>query len=121
MKNLDDIKKQYGSAQPFKVPENYFEHLSAKVMETLPEKETKVVEKVSVYSVWSRVKPVFYMAAMLAVAFWSIERLTNDRSGSAPVQVTAGVSEQASDAVSLKLAMSVDEYSLYEYMSEEGN
>jgi hypothetical protein len=122
MKNLDDIKKQYGNnAQPFKTPENYFEQFGPKLMESLPEKEIKREEKVPVYSIWSRVKPIFYMAAMLIVAFWSVERLTNDRSESAPVAVTTGVSEPSNDAVSMKLAMSVDEYSLYEYMSEDGN
>lgn len=121
MKNLDDIKKQYGNAQPFKVPENYFEKFNAGIMDSLPEKETNKVEKVPVYSIWSRVKPVIYIAAMLATAFLSIDLLTNDRSGSAPVQVATGVSEQPADAVLLKLAMSVDEYSLYEYMTEEEN
>ncbi|MDP4269542.1 MAG: hypothetical protein Q8909_05395 [Bacteroidota bacterium] len=119
MKNLEDIKKQYGNAQPFKVPENYFEQFNSRMMESLPEKEIKKEEKVPVYSLWNRVKPMFYMAAMLAVAFWSVERLTNDRSGSAPIPVTAGVNEPSNDAVTMKLAMSVDEYSLCEYMSED--
>lgn len=121
MKNLDDIKKQYGNELPFKVPENYFEQFNSGMMASLPEKEAEQRLKNPVTSIWSRVKPVIYMAAMLTVAFWSIERMTNDRSGSAPVQVTAGAKDSPTDAVSMKLAMSVDEYSLYEYVSEEGN
>jgi hypothetical protein len=52
-----------GDKNPFKVPEGYFEGLTAQIMSRLPKKtneETKVV------SLWERTKPWLYMAAMFA-------------------------------------------------------
>ncbi len=121
MNNLDEIKKHYGNSQPFKVPENYFEQFSAKMMEGLPEKEKeKEARETPVISMWGRVKPVFYIAAMFAMAVWSINLLTGDRGrSSSSSQTSVRAAEREGDAVSMKLAMSVDEYSLYEYLSED--
>ncbi len=120
MKNLDEIKKQYGNSQPFKVPENYFEQFSAVMMEKLPEKENeKEVKETPVISIWSRVKPVFYIAAMFAMAVWTINLLTGDRGRSSSPQTSVNAVERDGDAVSMKLALSVDEYSLYEYLSDD--
>lgn len=118
MKNLDEIKKHYGNSQPFKVPENYFEQFSAKMMDGLPGKEN-VEKKTPVISMWSRVKPYVYIAAMFAMAVWSIDILTGDRGGSSSTQIAVKAAERESDAESMRLAMSVDEYSLYEYLSED--
>jgi hypothetical protein len=54
---LDKLKTK----NPFKVPDGYFESLTAQIMSQLPEKtdeETKIV------SLWDRIKPCLYMAAM---------------------------------------------------------
>lgn len=120
MNNLDDIKKQYAKNQPFKIPENYFEQFSDKMMATLPEKaKEKELKAAPVFSMWSRVKPVVYLAAMLTAAIWTIDLLTVNRGGVGSAETSAKVAERESDVVSMKLAMAVDEYSLYEYLSEE--
>ena len=43
MKEEDFIRKKYGSGNPFKVPEGYFEQFTSELMSKLPEKEMKPV------------------------------------------------------------------------------
>ena len=43
MKEEDFIRKKYGSGNPFKVPEEYFEQFTSELMSKLPEKEMKPV------------------------------------------------------------------------------
>jgi hypothetical protein len=116
MKNLDEIKEKYGNRPPFSVPENYFEQFTGKMMDRLPEKEEK---KAPVVSLWSRIKPVVYLAAMFAAAIWSVNLLTgNHPVRSVAVANNAVVAENEQEAESVSMVVSVDDYSLYEYMSE---
>ncbi len=52
-----------GKANPFRVPAGYFENFSENLMSQLPEKENKESQ---VISLWERVRPWMYMAAMFA-------------------------------------------------------
>jgi len=56
---LEELKKN----NPFKVPEGYFENLTDQIMTQLPEKEAATPQ---VVSLWGRVKPWLYAAAMIA-------------------------------------------------------
>jgi hypothetical protein len=59
----DEIKTK----NPFKVPDGYFEGLTAQIMFQLPE---KIDEETKVVSLWDRAKPWLYMAAMfVGIAF----------------------------------------------------
>ena len=58
---LDSLKGR----QPFRVPEGYFESLTEDIMSRLPEHSTMKPKKVSMYE---RVKPLLYMAAMFVGA-----------------------------------------------------
>jgi hypothetical protein len=53
--------EEIGNKNPFKTPEGYFEGLSDRIMLQLPE---RVVESPQKISLWARVQPWFYMAAM---------------------------------------------------------
>ena len=62
MKTTTDNKlNKIGKVNPFKVPVGYFENFSDSIMSQLPEKENK---KSLVVSLWERMKPWVYMAAM---------------------------------------------------------
>jgi hypothetical protein len=50
-----------GKTNPFKVPEGYFERFSGDLMSKLPE---RAVEEPKVQTLWERVRPWAYMAAM---------------------------------------------------------
>ena len=54
--------EEIGNKNSFKVPTGYFEELTDKIMSQLPEK----VEEPKVVTLWQRVQPWVYMAAMFA-------------------------------------------------------
>lgn len=55
---LDEI----GNKKPFTVPEDYFAKFNADIMSKLPEKEVVVSKKITM---WTKVKPYIYLAAMV--------------------------------------------------------
>lgn len=57
------ILEKLGKNPGFKVPENYFDDFNAKLMDSLPEVKITEEEKPSL---WVRVRPFIYMAAMFA-------------------------------------------------------
>jgi hypothetical protein len=54
--------EEIGNKNSFKVPEGYFDGLTDKIMSQLPEK----VQEQKVVSLWERVQPFLYLAAMFA-------------------------------------------------------
>ena len=52
-----------GKGNPFKVPAGYFEQFSSEMISRLPE---HIVKEPEVVTIWTRVKPWIYMAAMFA-------------------------------------------------------
>ncbi len=64
MKSEDSkILEKLGKNPGFKVPENYFDDFNAKLMDSLPEVKITEEEKPTL---WVRVRPIVYMAAMFA-------------------------------------------------------
>lgn len=57
--NLEQISKE----NPFKVPEGYFENLTAQIMSGIPEQAAEK-EPAKVISIMDRVRPWLYMAAV---------------------------------------------------------
>ncbi|MGL5228722.1 MAG: hypothetical protein ACRC77_11120 [Bacteroidales bacterium] len=70
MKNLSDLKKSERFKKEFKVPENYFEDFSEKMMDQLPDMEP-VFENEPI-SLWKRMRPILYMAAMFLSIMFTI-------------------------------------------------
>lgn len=66
MKDNRKILDEIGGKSGFKVPENYFENMSARITEQLPERE---LPKPEIVTPWQRVRPYLYMAAMF-VGIW---------------------------------------------------
>ncbi len=60
----DKLKELAGSESGFRVPEGYFPKAFAKISASLPERKPALPEPRS--SVWQRVKPFVYLAAMFA-------------------------------------------------------
>lgn len=71
----EDIDK----ANPFRVPENYFEQFNREIMDKLPEKEIQKPQRVSM---WDKVKPWIYMAAMFLGLYFTINFLTKNAQNS---------------------------------------
>lgn len=65
-----DILDKLGKEPGFKVPENYFEEFNKQMFSSLPEVEITDVEKPA--TLWVRVRPFIYMAAMFVGVFLMI-------------------------------------------------
>lgn len=72
MGSFEDKDKQFGRGNSFKVPEGYFEQLTERTMNMLPEMEIPEAKKVSLFQ---RVQPWLYMAAMFAGLIFFIKIL----------------------------------------------
>lgn len=73
------LKERVGKQNPFKVPDAYFEHLTERIMENLPEQEVPVIDIRSRQTLWQKM-PLRKIAAAIAVAallgggtFWALQ------------------------------------------------
>jgi hypothetical protein len=99
MNHLDQISKD----NPFKTPEGYFEGLTAQIMSGLPEKAQEETNEVSM---WTRVKPWVYMAAMFAGIFLM-------------VKVFVGSPDKSYGASTLNLTSAAEIEDFYNYYEEQ--
>ena len=114
------IQEKVGKRNPFRVPEGYFDNLTAQVMQNLPEQPKRRAKSIFM-------RPVFYAAAsvcalLVAGAAW-MWRPTAETSSVAPVQAKAisqpqqqdnadGYFDEAADY------MMLDNHEIYAYLAE---
>ena len=66
----DNILRKAGTGNPFRVPEHYFDNFTEELMGKLPEKESLPYSTEP--TLWQRVKPWVYMAAMFCGIMLSV-------------------------------------------------
>ena len=66
----DNILRKAGTGNPFRVPEHYFDNFTEELMGKLPEKEPLPYSLE--HTLWQRVKPWVYMAAMFCGIMLSV-------------------------------------------------
>ena len=66
----DNILRKVGTGNPFRVPEHYFDNFTEELMGKLPEKEPLPYSTEP--TLWQRVKPWVYMAAMFCGIMLSV-------------------------------------------------
>lgn len=73
------LKERLGKENPFKVPDGYFDHLTERIMENLPEQEVRVIDIRSRQTLWQKL-PLRKIAAAVAVvallgggSFWALQ------------------------------------------------
>lgn len=71
MKTEHNILEKVGGKTGYTVPDNYFDSVRSKILENLPEIEEQKTEKLSV---WKRIQPYVYMAAMFA-GIWCMMKM----------------------------------------------
>lgn len=124
MKEEDNIFRKVGTSNSFKVPEGYFENLTSEVMNKLPQREESAGEKQREVTLWDRVKPWAYMAAMFAGAALIIRVASADHKSAADNQIGTEVADSevvADQYINAALdASMLDDYSLYVYLSDAG-
>ena len=101
MRQEDQLKERYGSDPGMRVPEGYFESLELKIMEQLPAypEAPKEVDM----SVWQRVEPYVYLAAMFA-GIWMMMKVFHTVSSTESLSL-----ENPPAAIAAAMAMDNDE------------
>ena len=114
------IQEKVGKRNPFRVPEGYFDNLTAQVMQNLPEQPKRRAKSVFM-------RPVFYAAAsvcalLVAGAAWMWHPAAEVTS-TAPVQAKAVSQPQQQDATEEYMDeaadyMMLDNHEIYAYLAE---
>ncbi len=109
--------KEADKRNPFTVPENYFAQFNKEIMDRLPEKEYVPPQTVSL---WDRVKPWVYMAAMFVGLYITINFLTKDTELplSSSQDTFSAVSEET-PANNYWSTVHVTEEEFYRYLEEQ--
>lgn len=120
----DTLLKKIGKDNSFKVPDGYFANLTSEVMNRLPAEETNTIAE-SPVSMWTKVKPLLYLAAMFVGAALIIRSFSvgNKPVPSADMAMGEEETEILSEEIidyTLDRAM-LDDYSLYVYLSDSDN
>lgn len=111
--------KEIDKSNPFKVPENYFAKFNEEIMSRLPEKEFIPPQPVSL---WDRVKPWVYMAAMFVGLYITINFLTNTKDS----ENTLSSQHDSSTVISVESPagnywsnVQITEEEFYQYLEEQ--
>lgn len=110
---LDTINRKSGMS----VPEGYFDSFTERLMKRLPETEPFVETPASM---WDKVKPWIYMAAMFAgiALMFKVFTWNTDNAGNIAGTDEASIELSLDEAEDLFFYDNVNDYSLYEYISE---
>lgn len=129
MKEEQEIIKKFGKGNPFKVPEGYFEDFARNIMTQLPANDDTAVEEEPTITLWQRIKPLLYMAAMFVgmivcvrvVLGTHFNNTTVGNAGNiAAVEYSLTDFDQMSDEELTFIVEStmMDNYDLYQYLTE---
>lgn len=114
---LDEIGRKHG----MKVPENYFADFAGKMADSLPEREIPLPEQPTL---WLRVKPWIYMAAMFAGIWLMMKMFTGifsvEKGETPDVEMTASAGEERLIEDEW-IAHYVDDYTAYEMLYTDGD
>ncbi len=106
-----------GRKNAFKVPEGYFEDFAGRMMDRLPEKMPVGEETVSL---WMRVKPWIYMAAMFCGIMLMVRMFVGEKESTAEsdfpyINLTELPDEYIDPIVNQTM---MDDYTLYQYLTD---
>ena len=108
------ILKKYGKNPGFKVPENYFEDFNKRMTEMLPDVEITPVDVKP--TMWQRVRPLVYMAAMFA-GVWCMMQVFSNFVASDNLDSVRAVAEKLQDEENLDdfIMSGVSDYDILNY------
>ena len=117
MKREDStILEKYGKDPGFKVPENFFEDFNKRMTEMLPDVEITPVDIKP--TMWQRIKPLVYMAAMFAGVWCMMQVFTHFTDNSGINTVSAVAEKMGNDKSNVEdfiMSGSVSEYDILNY------
>lgn len=117
MKHEDStILKKYGKDPGFKVPENYFDDFNTRMTRMLPDVEITPIDIKP--TMWQRIKPFAYMAAMFAGVWLMMtvfSHFTNTSTLNAVSAVAEKLHEDKSNVDDFMMSGSVSDYDILNY------
>ena len=114
MKQNSDILDKIGRDPGFKVPDGYFENFAKQMAEKLPEKEFKEEPKPTL---WLRVRPFVYMAAMFA-GVWLMMQIFSDMKNASHQVFTQEIADALGDDKFVDDYMMLGEISDFDLLNE---
>lgn len=117
-KEETDLLKRCGTENPFTVPEGYFECFTEQLIEKLPEREAQPAPKLTL---WTRVKPWVYMAAMFCGLMLSVRMFVGEKQSQSPAAASettdfTEVPDEYIDPIVNQTMM--DDYTLCQYLTD---
>lgn len=115
-KEETDLLKRCGTENPFTVPEGYFESFTEQLMEKLPEREAQPAPRLTL---WTRVKPWVYMAAMFCGLMLSVRMFVGEKQSPAATPETTDFTEVPDEYIDPIVNQTMmDDYTLYQYLTD---
>ena len=114
----DNILKKAGTDNPFSVPDHYFEDFSRNLMAKLPEKEPLSLPEEP--TLWQRVKPWIYMAAMFCGIMLSVRVFVGEPQKEEIPHINVADAENIPDEdweIIIDRIM-MDDYTIYQYLTD---
>ena len=116
----DRILQKMGKKNPFTVPENYFEDFTQELMDKLPAKE--VVLQPEAPTLWQRVKPWLYMAAMFCGIMLSVRIFVgNPQQEEFPISQAEAEMLPEEEWENFMRRSFNDDYETYQFLTEADN
>ncbi len=122
MKDDKELMARCGKESPFRTPDGYFEHFHEQLMSSLPELEApQAVEPIRI-SLYTRIKPWLYMAAMFVSTIFVVQALMYVQERRLPADNTILAEEIYTEEADHFMSSSLyDEYALYSYLTSNEN
>lgn len=116
----DNLLRKVGTKNPFNVPDNYFEDFTQNLMDRLPEKEP--MPPMQEITLWQRVKPWIYMAAMFCGIMLSVRVFVGEpQKDEFPITQAEAESLPDEEWENIIRRTLLDDYAIYEYLTEANN
>lgn len=122
MKDDKELMARCGKESPFRTPDGYFELFHKQLMSSLPEMEVPQAAEPVRISLYAKIKPWLYMAAMFVSTIFVIQTLMYVQERCLPAEYTILAEDIYTEEADLFMSSSLyDEYALYSYLTSNEN
>lgn len=116
----DNILRKVGTKNPFQVPDQYFETVVQEVMAQLPEKAP--AQPLLELTVWQRIKPWVYMAAMFCGIMLSVRIFVGEpKKDEFPISQAEAEILPDEDWENFIRRAFTDDYETYQFLTDANN
>ncbi len=117
MNTDSELKAQFGTKPPYKVPEGYFEQFHEQLMSRLPEATPEAAPEAKI-TLMTRIKPLLYLAAMFVGIVFLMQGIAYVQHSQTARSEQMALEELYDDAADHFMSSSLyDEYVLYSYLT----